>query len=106
MLFRSDEFQKKQKEIEESKKESNWKLKKFQNVESVALKDKKKVEEIKRSRAIEDQKEREFAEMKIKEIKGKDYVKKNMLQQQSKKPEEKKEDDVYSLNPHFGKIPK
>jgi len=108
---KKEEFIKKQKDLEESKKESNWKLKKFQKVESLALKDKKEIEELKKQKL---HKKAESAVSKIpdnedkKSVSEHNYIKENALKALSppKKIEEKTQDNVYSLNPHFGKVPK
>lgn len=103
---KEEEFAKKQKDVEESKKESNWKLSKFKSVEPLVLKDKEEVAKIKQSQALSDERERKLAEEKLKKAKDKDYVKRNMLQQQPKKPEAKPKEDTHTLNPNYGKVPK
>ncbi len=116
---KKEEFVQKQKELEESKKQSNWKLAKFKQVPSLALKDKKEIEELKKEKIKrtmatkigEDTKKTEPPKGETAAVattKGKDYIKENAVKAQAspKKPEEKTAENVYTLNPHFGKVPK
>jgi len=103
---KEQEFAKRQKEVEESRKESNWKLSRFKNIEPLVHKDKKEVEERKKLKVVNDEKERKMAEDKLKKISEKDYVKRNMLLQQPKKSEERPKEDKYTINPSYGKVPK
>lgn len=103
---KEEEFAKKQKDVEESKKESNWKLSKFKNAKPLVHKDKGEIQIIKQSQAQNDEKERKQIEEKLKKVDDKDYLKKNMLQPKTKKIEEKPKEDVHTLNPSYGKVPK
>eukprot|EP00826_Nyctotherus_ovalis_P053350 TRINITY_DN6916_c0_g1_i6.p1 TRINITY_DN6916_c0_g1~~TRINITY_DN6916_c0_g1_i6.p1 ORF type:complete len:149 (-),score=68.54 TRINITY_DN6916_c0_g1_i6:434-880(-) len=103
---KEEEFAKKQKDAEESKKESNWKLNKFKSVEPLVLKDKEEVAKIKQSQALNDERERKLVEEKLKKANDKNYLKRNMLQQQPKKSEVKPKEDPHTLNPNYGKVPK
>ena len=90
---KKEEFVRRQKEIEESNKESNWKMKKFLKIESAIKRNNSKY------RVTEEEQQR------TKNINKSDFIKKNILQAQIKKPKEKVV-KVSDLNPEFGKVPK
>lgn len=95
---KKEEFDKRQKEIEESNKESNWKMKKFLRIESSNKRSKKTD---KQAQEAEQKKIKE----RLKELNKSDFIKKNILKVQVKKPEQKLV-EVSDLNPEFGKVPK
>jgi alpha-D-ribose 1-methylphosphonate 5-triphosphate synthase subunit PhnI len=73
---KKEEFVKRQREIEESNKESNWKMKKFLKVESAIKRNNSK------HRVIEEEQQR------LKNINKSDFIKKNILQAKIKRPKE------------------
>eukprot|EP00826_Nyctotherus_ovalis_P056910 TRINITY_DN7766_c0_g2_i11.p1 TRINITY_DN7766_c0_g2~~TRINITY_DN7766_c0_g2_i11.p1 ORF type:complete len:144 (-),score=47.60 TRINITY_DN7766_c0_g2_i11:453-848(-) len=100
---RREEFAKRQKEAQESEKESNWKMKRFLKIESSIKKD---IREAKKHKAEDAEREQKKIREKLKNLNKSEFIKKNILQVQVKKPKEKSVEEVSGLNPDFGKVPK
>ena len=87
---RKQEFDRRQQEIEQIKRINEHKLKRF------ALNDIKAMKELRN----------DFMKRSKSEMKVKNYIRKNISEIHSRKMEEKHPDNIYSLNPCYGRVPK